>query len=72
MPFLSVQRAIYQGYCRERNGIEREDILNNILDFLASQINSLTNPTNIANALTSMKNEKVSSTLVFQLCAAHH
>lgn len=35
----------------ERNGIEREDILNNILDFLASQINSLTNPTNVANAI---------------------
>ena len=48
----------------ERNGIEREDILNDILDFLASQISSLTNPTNIANALTSMKNEKVNSTLV--------
>ena len=48
----------------ERNGIEREDILNDILDFLASQISSLTNPTNIANALTSIKNEKVHSTLV--------
>ncbi len=48
----------------ERNGIEREDILKDILDFLASQISSLTNPTNIANALTSMKNEKVNSTLV--------
>ncbi len=48
----------------ERNGIEREDILNDILDFLASQISSLTNPTNIANALTSMKKEKVNSTLV--------
>lgn len=48
----------------ERNGIEREDILNDILDFLASQISFLTNPTNIANALTSMKNEKVNSTLV--------
>lgn len=48
----------------ERNGIEREDILNDILDFLASQISSLTNPTNIANALTSMKNEKVNPTLV--------
>lgn len=48
----------------ERNGIEREDILNDILDFLASQISSLTNPTNIANALTNMKNEKVNSTLV--------
>lgn len=48
----------------ERNGIEREDILNDILDFLASQISSLTNPTNIANVLTSIKNEKVNSTLV--------
>ena len=48
----------------ERNGIEREDILNDILDFLASQISSLTNPTNIANALSSMKNEKINPTLV--------
>ncbi len=48
----------------ERNGIEREDILNDILNFLASQISSLTNPTNIANALSSMKNEKVNSNLV--------
>ena len=48
----------------ERNKIKREDILGDILDFLASQISSLTNPTNISNALTSMKNEKISSTLV--------
>ena len=48
----------------ERNGIEREDILNDILDFLASQISSLTNPTNIANTLSSMKNEKINSPLV--------
>ncbi|MGN0693134.1 MAG: ATP-binding protein, partial [Oscillospiraceae bacterium] len=48
----------------ERNGIEREDILNDILDFLASQISSLTNPTNIANTLSSMKNEKIKSPLV--------
>lgn len=48
----------------ERNHIEREDILNDILDFLASQISSLTNPNNIANALSSMKNEKVNSILV--------
>lgn len=34
----------------ERNKLEREDILNAILDFIASQIGSLTNPTNIANA----------------------
>ena len=48
----------------ERNRIEREDILNDILDFVASQISSLTNPTNIANALTSIKKEKVNSSLV--------
>ena len=48
----------------ERNGIEREDILNDILDFLASQISSLTNPTNIANTLSSMKNEKINSPLI--------
>lgn len=48
----------------ERNSITREDILNNILDFLASQIGSLTNPTNIANALTSMRHEPINSTLV--------
>ncbi|MBQ8591005.1 MAG: ATP-binding protein [Firmicutes bacterium] len=48
----------------ERNAVEREDILNDILDFLASQISSLTNPTNISNALTSMKNEKVNSAMV--------
>ena len=48
----------------ERNGITREDILNSILDYLASQISSLTNPTNIANALTSMRNEPINSTLV--------
>ena len=48
----------------ERNGIEREDILNDILNFLASQISSLTNPTNIANAIASMKNGKVNPALV--------
>lgn len=48
----------------ERNNIEREDILNSILDFLASQISSLTNPTNVANALASMRNEKINPALV--------
>ncbi len=38
----------------ERNHIEREDILGDILDFLASQISSLTNPTNIANAISAL------------------
>ena len=60
----SLYSELYVKDIVERNGIEREDILNDILDFLASQISSLTNPTNIANALASMKNEKVNSTLV--------
>ena len=60
----SLYSELYVKDIVERGGIEREDILNDILDFLASQISSLTNPTNIANALTSMKNEKVHSTLV--------
>lgn len=60
----SLYKELYIKDIVERNGIEREDILNDILDFLASQISSLTNPTNIANALTSIKNDKVNSTLV--------
>lgn len=60
----SLYSELYVKDIVERNGIEREDILNDILDFLASQISSLTNPANIANALTSMENEKVNSTLV--------
>lgn len=60
----SLFREVYIRDIVERYKIEREDILGDILDFLASQISSLTNPTNISNALTSMKNEKISSTLV--------
>ena len=60
----SLYSELYVKDIVERNGIEREDILNDILDFLASQISSLTNPANIANALTSIKKEKVNSTLV--------
>ena len=59
----SLYRELYIKDIVERNGIEREDLLNDILDFLASQISSLTNPTNIANALGSMKNEKVNPAL---------
>ena len=60
----SLYSELYVKDIMERNGIEREDILNDILDFLASQIGSLTNPTNIANAISSMKNEKVNSAMV--------
>ncbi len=60
----SLYSELYVKDIVERNGIEREDVLNDILDFLASQISSLTNPSNIANALSSMKNEKIGVTLV--------
>lgn len=48
----------------ERNGIERNDVLNVILDYMASQISSLTNATKVANALTSIRHEKVQQALV--------
>lgn len=60
----SLYSELYVKDIVERNKIERENILNDILDFLASQIGSLTNPTNIAYAIASMKKEKVNPTLV--------
>ena len=60
----SLFRELYVKDISERNKIEREDILNSILDFLASQVGSLTNPTNIANSLTSLRHEKVNPSLV--------
>ena len=60
----SLYSELYVRDIVERNGIEREDVLNDILDFLASQIRSLTNPTNIANTISSMKNEKVNAAMV--------
>lgn len=61
---ISLYNELYIRDIVERNGIELEDILNDILNFLASQISSLTNPTNIANTISSMKNEKVNTALV--------
>ena len=60
----SLYEELYVKDIIERNKIERPDILNAILDFLASQINSLTNPSNISNALSSMRKEKINSSLV--------
>lgn len=60
----SLYKELYIKDIVERNKIEREDILNDILNFLASQISFLTNPANVANAIASMKNEKVNPALV--------
>lgn len=61
---ISLYEELYIKDIVERNRIEREDLLNDILDYIASQIGSLTNPTNIANAISSMKNEKATTALV--------
>ena len=44
----------------ERKKIERQDVLEQILDLLCSSIGSLTNPTNLANALRSKNQVAVS------------
>lgn len=64
MYLASLYKELYIKDIVERYKIEREDFLNDILDFLASQISSLTNPTNIANSISSMRNEKINPTLV--------
>lgn len=64
MYLASLYKELYIKDIVERYKIEREDVLNDILDFLASQISSLTNPTNIANSIASMRNEKINPTLV--------
>ncbi len=61
---INLYRELYIKDIVERNGVEREDVLGDILNFLASQISSLTNPNNIANALTSTRNEKINSNTV--------
>lgn len=48
----------------ERKKIEREDILEQVLDLICSSIGSLTNPTKISNALNSKENAKVSQNTV--------
>lgn len=60
----SLYEEMYVKDIVERHKIEREDILNDILDFLSSQISSLTNPTNVSNAISSMRNEKINNVLV--------
>lgn len=49
---------------KEHGRIQRLDVLANILDFMASSISSLTNPTNIANAIGSSMREKIDNNLV--------
>lgn len=61
---LSLYEEVYIKDIKERNRIEREDILEEILDYLSSQISSLTNPTKVANAISNEKKEKIDNILV--------
>lgn len=61
---MSLYEELYIKDISERHHIEREDVLIAILDYLASQTGSLTNPNNIANYLTITRNEKINSALV--------
>ena len=56
----SLFREVYIKDIVERNNIGRQDVLEDMLDFLGSNISSLTNPTNIANSLNSARNAGVS------------
>lgn len=64
-PYLiSLYNELYIKDIVERHGIERVDILGEILNFLSSQISSLTNPLNIANTISSQRGEKINQALV--------
>ena len=52
----------------ERNRIEKENVLEDILNYLSSQIGLLTNPTKVANALSNVRKEKIDSNLVSSQC----
>lgn len=60
----SLYEELYVKDIVERNRLKREDILNDILNYVASQVGSLTNPTNIANALTSMRHESINPQMI--------
>ena len=49
---------------KEHGKIQREDIMNNILEYLSSSISSLTNPNNIANAISGTGKEKIDPNLI--------
>ena len=56
----SLFREVYIKDIVDRYKLERQDILEDMLDFLGSSISSLTNPTNIANSLNSIRHANVS------------
>lgn len=61
---VNLFNEIYIKDILERNRIQRVDILNDILDYLSSQISSLTNSNRIANSISTLKKEKVTFEMV--------
>ena len=57
----SLYNEVYIKDIVERNKVQRVDILEKMLDYLSSSISSLTNPTNIANALKEEEDIKTNS-----------
>lgn len=66
----NLYKKVYISDLVERNGITREDVLNETLDYISSSISSLTNPNNIANALSSNKREKIYSEMISRYLSA--
>jgi len=65
MEYLSnLFSEVYINDLKEHGKIQREDVLSHMLDFLASSISSLTNPTNISNAIGSSLRENIDRNLV--------
>ena len=60
----SLYKEVYIIDIVERNKIQREDLLNEVLNLLASQVGSLTNPTNVANTIASVKKERVNPAMI--------
>lgn len=60
----SLFSEVYMKDILERNNIENIDALGEILNFLASQIGSLTNPNKIANTINSLSKTRLTSTTV--------
>lgn len=64
MYLTNLYEELYVKDIVERYSLKREDILNDILNYVASQLGSLTNPTNIANALTSTRRENINPQMI--------
>lgn len=60
----SLYDEVYLKDIVERDHIKKADILEQILDYLSSQVGSLTNPTNVANVLSNVQKKKIDSNLV--------